>query len=60
VDLILPQEHVQLIQDSLLNGPPPDYRRVIMTLGDILTGDILKDYIKRGGTMTPSSCASPD
>ncbi|OIW28797.1 hypothetical protein CONLIGDRAFT_654905 [Coniochaeta ligniaria NRRL 30616] len=51
VDLILPQEAFQLVRDSLLNGPPPEYRRVVMTLGDILTGDFLKEYIKQGNIM---------
>ncbi|KAB5535181.1 ribonuclease P 40kDa subunit-domain-containing protein [Coniochaeta sp. 2T2.1] len=51
VDLILPEETFKLIQESLLKGPAPEYRRVIMTLGDILTGDFLKEYIKQGNIM---------
>jgi ribonuclease P/MRP protein subunit RPP40 len=49
--VVLPQEAFQLIHESLLNGPAPEYRRVIMTLGDILTGDFLKEYIKQGWTI---------
>lgn len=48
VDLILPQESVEALRGSLLERSPPDSRRVIMSLGEILSGDFLKDYIKQG------------
>ncbi|KAI0396390.1 ribonuclease P 40kDa subunit [Xylariaceae sp. FL0594] len=53
VDLILPQELLQLVQEKLLSDDTrvPRYRRVIMTLGQVLEGDFFTQYIKIGNIM---------
>jgi hypothetical protein len=54
VDLILPQELLEtILASSLVSRPPPEYRRVIMSLGEILSGDFLKEYVKQGETLLP-------
>ncbi|RYO93524.1 hypothetical protein DL764_007973 [Monosporascus ibericus] len=50
VDLILPQDLVQVVKDKIAreSRPTPTYSRVIMTLGHILEGDFFTEYIKIG------------
>ncbi|KAK3323679.1 ribonuclease P 40kDa subunit-domain-containing protein [Cercophora scortea] len=48
-DLIIPQEafeaaHAKLVKDS----PAPEYKRVVMSLHDILSGEFFIQYIKQG------------
>ncbi|KAI1437238.1 ribonuclease P 40kDa subunit [Xylaria sp. CBS 124048] len=50
VDLILPEESLQLIKGGILDDPSriPSYFRLIMTLGQVLEGDFFTQYIKVG------------
>ncbi|KAJ4300162.1 hypothetical protein N0V88_002831 [Collariella sp. IMI 366227] len=50
-DLILPQEVLGLVQEKLLGTKTatPEFKRVVMPLHDILTGDFFKEYIKNEG-----------
>ncbi|ROV89802.1 hypothetical protein VSDG_08586 [Cytospora chrysosperma] len=52
VDLILPQESWQSVQEKLLERTPvPQSRRVVMTLLQILEGDFFTEYVKIGDIM---------
>ncbi|KAI1179365.1 ribonuclease P 40kDa subunit [Nemania sp. FL0916] len=53
VDLILPDEVLQLVKEKILNdmGRAPSYQRVFMTLGQVLEGDFFTQYIKIGNIM---------
>jgi ribonuclease P/MRP protein subunit RPP40 len=54
VDLILPQELLEtFLASDLANRPGPEFRRIIMSLGEILSGDFLQEYIKQGETILP-------
>lgn len=49
MDLILPQELYETIRDSLVeNTPSPQFLRVIMPLGEIVSGDFFREYVKLG------------
>ncbi|KAI2626274.1 ribonuclease P 40kDa subunit [Xylaria nigripes] len=50
VDLIIPEEVLQLVKEGILDDTArtPQYRRVIMTLGQVLEGDFFTQYIKIG------------
>lgn len=49
VDLILPQESYDVIRQALVNErPPPEFQRVTMPLGEIVSGDFFREYIKIG------------
>ncbi|KAK3938813.1 fungal tRNA ligase phosphodiesterase domain-containing protein [Diplogelasinospora grovesii] len=48
-DLILPQEAFEAVQAQLVqNRPAPGFKRVIMSLHDILSGPFFTEYIKKG------------
>ncbi|OTA55592.1 ribonuclease P 40kDa subunit [Hypoxylon sp. EC38] len=53
VDLILPEELLQLVKDKITGDPSraPVFYKVIMKLGQILEGDFFTEYIKRGNIM---------
>ncbi|KAI0421113.1 ribonuclease P 40kDa subunit-domain-containing protein [Xylaria grammica] len=53
VDLILPDELLLLVKESILNNTAqiPSYHRVILTLGQVLEGDFFTQYIKIGNIM---------
>jgi ribonuclease P/MRP protein subunit RPP40 len=45
----MPQELLELVQEKLLMPKPaPEYKRVAMSLHDILSGDFFTEYIKKG------------
>jgi ribonucleases P/MRP protein subunit RPP40 len=46
----LPQDLLQLVQEKMLEDTArvPRYRRLIMTLGQVLDGDFFTQYIKIG------------
>lgn len=49
VDVILPQEVFGLFQQKVLDKhKPPQYKRVTMTLGQVLEKDFFQEYIKIG------------
>ncbi|KAK4183115.1 ribonuclease P 40kDa subunit-domain-containing protein [Podospora australis] len=51
-DLILPQDVVELVQERLLQqDAAPEYKRVVMSLHDILSGDFFTRYIKEGNIL---------
>lgn len=54
MDLILPQEELQLVQDRLEREScsTPAYYRVNMTLGQVLEGDFFTEYVKIGMKIT--------
>ncbi|KAL2267078.1 hypothetical protein VTJ83DRAFT_4355 [Remersonia thermophila] len=52
VDLVMPQEVFELVQEKLLRDKPaPTFSRVVMSLHDILTGDFFTEYIKNGNIL---------
>ncbi|KAI1430409.1 ribonuclease P 40kDa subunit-domain-containing protein [Xylaria sp. FL1777] len=53
IDLVLPEELLQLIKERILDDPAriPSYHRVIMALGQVLEGDFFTQYIKIGNIM---------
>ncbi|KAI1102740.1 ribonuclease P 40kDa subunit [Jackrogersella minutella] len=53
VDLILPEELVQLVRDKIIDDPSrvPVFYKVIMRLGQVLEGDFFTEYIKIGNIM---------
>jgi ribonuclease P/MRP protein subunit RPP40 len=61
VDLILPESIAELLHAQLIEGrPQPDYSRVIMSLGDVLTGDFFMEYIKAGNILMLSETRAAD
>ncbi|KAK4200356.1 ribonuclease P 40kDa subunit-domain-containing protein [Triangularia verruculosa] len=51
-DLILPQEVLEAVQGKLLRDEAvPEYKGVVMSLHDILTGDFFNSYIKQGNIL---------
>ena len=54
MDLIIPQDLLQLVQDKLARESfsASAYYRVDMTLGQILEGDFFTEYIKIGMWIT--------
>jgi Ribonuclease P 40kDa (Rpp40) subunit. len=50
VDLVVPQNvFSDVVWDKLVKDrPAPDFKRVIMSLHDVLTGDFFSGYIKSG------------
>ncbi len=47
VDLIVPEEVYDTVHKKLIvESPAPVFQRVIMTLGDVLTGEFFKEYIE--------------
>ncbi|KAI1133156.1 ribonuclease P 40kDa subunit [Nemania abortiva] len=53
IDLILPEELLHLVKEKILDDTTriPSYRRVIMTLGQVVEGDFFTQYIKIGNIM---------
>ncbi|EHA56964.1 hypothetical protein MGG_06856 [Pyricularia oryzae 70-15] len=52
VDLILPQEIFSIFQQKVLNSHvPPQYKRVTMTLGQVLEKDFFQEYLKIGNIL---------
>ncbi|KAK0745002.1 ribonuclease P 40kDa subunit-domain-containing protein [Apiosordaria backusii] len=51
-DLILPEEVFKAVQAKLLEDEAiPEYKRVVMSLHDILSGDFFSNYIKAGSIL---------
>ncbi|KAI0160864.1 ribonuclease P 40kDa subunit [Hypoxylon sp. FL1284] len=50
VDLIFPDEVLQLVRDNIVGNPSraPTFYKVIMSLGQILEGDFFTEYTKAG------------
>jgi hypothetical protein len=47
--LIIPQEVFELVQEKLLQQrPAPEFKKVVMSLRDILSGEFFTEYIKKG------------
>lgn len=47
--MILPQEIFSIFQQKVLNSHvPPQYKRVTMTLGQVLEKDFFQEYLKIG------------
>ncbi|KAI0541293.1 ribonuclease P 40kDa subunit-domain-containing protein [Xylaria digitata] len=53
VDLVLPEELLQLVKERVLNDAAqiPSHYRVTMTLGQVLEGDFFTQYIKIGNIL---------
>ncbi|KAK4212708.1 ribonuclease P 40kDa subunit-domain-containing protein [Rhypophila decipiens] len=47
-DLIIPQEVFEMVREALINAPAPQYKRVVMSLADIIEPDFMGKYIKSG------------
>lgn len=46
-----------MVQDKLLqNKPAPEFKRVIMSLHDIFSGEFFLEYIKKGKYPTLTLC----
>ncbi|KAL2019304.1 hypothetical protein VTK56DRAFT_9771 [Thermocarpiscus australiensis] len=51
-DLIVPQEMFDVVQAKLVRDrPAPEFKRVIMSLHDILSGEFFAEYIKKGNIL---------
>ncbi|KAK4233888.1 ribonuclease P 40kDa subunit-domain-containing protein [Achaetomium macrosporum] len=51
-DLILPQEVFDIVGEKLLKSKPaPEFRRVVMSLHDLLSGEFFTEYIKKGNVL---------
>ncbi|KAK4103471.1 hypothetical protein N658DRAFT_514325 [Parathielavia hyrcaniae] len=51
-ELIIPQEVFELVQERLLKEKPgPEFKRMVMSLHDVLSGDFFTQYIKNGNTL---------
>lgn len=48
VDLIVPAEAYDAVQEALANRPAPEFRRVVMSLREVLGGEFFTDYVKKG------------
>lgn len=60
MDLILPQELYETIRESLVeNTPSPQFLRVIMPLGEIVSGDFFREYVKLGAARCFAALPSP-
>lgn len=52
-DLIIPEEVFALVQQKLLTErPTAEFKKVVLSLHDILSGDFLTEYIKKGEAQT--------
>ncbi len=55
-DLIIPEEVFDLVQQKLLTDRrAPDFKKVVLSLHDILSGDFFTEYIKQGKIQTRAS-----
>ncbi|KAK0383080.1 hypothetical protein NLU13_8994 [Sarocladium strictum] len=54
VDLIMSQDHANIVQEKLDYILSPSYSRVTMTLGQILEKDFFTDYVKTGSVLMMS------
>ncbi|KAK4155005.1 ribonuclease P 40kDa subunit-domain-containing protein [Chaetomidium leptoderma] len=51
-DLIIPQEMLELVQEKLLGDKlAPTFKRVVISLHDILSGEFFTEYIKKGDVL---------
>ncbi|EGO59390.1 hypothetical protein NEUTE1DRAFT_121209 [Neurospora tetrasperma FGSC 2508] len=48
VELIIPQEAFEVVRKILNEKAAPEFKRVVMSLHDILSGDFFTEYIKKG------------
>lgn len=48
VDLIIPVEAYDSVQQVIETRQSPQYSKVTMTLGDIFEGEFFTEYIKKG------------
>ncbi|KAM7203414.1 Ribonuclease P 40kDa (Rpp40) subunit domain containing protein [Naviculisporaceae sp. PSN 640] len=48
VDLVIPQEVFELVQEALKYKPVPQFKRVVMSLADIVEAEFLGKYVKSG------------
>ncbi|KAK3953427.1 ribonuclease P 40kDa subunit-domain-containing protein [Pseudoneurospora amorphoporcata] len=50
-ELIIPQEAFDVVQKILNEKAAPEFKRVVMSLHDIFSGDFYAEYIKKGDIM---------
>ncbi|KAK3294601.1 ribonuclease P 40kDa subunit-domain-containing protein [Chaetomium fimeti] len=51
-DLIIPQELLELVQDKVLKKmPATPFKRVVLSLHDMLSGEFFTEYIKKGNIL---------
>lgn len=55
VDLIIPVEAYDSVQQVIETRQSPQYSKVTMTLGDIFEGEFFTEYIKRGAWIQAQS-----
>jgi ribonuclease P/MRP protein subunit RPP40 len=49
VDLIVPEEAFEAVHAAVVkNRQAPEFKRVVMSLQDVLSGDFFTEYIKKG------------
>ena len=51
VELIIPQESSEVVQKILNEKAAPEFKRVVISLHDILSGEFYAKYIKEGNVM---------
>ncbi|KAK1755894.1 ribonuclease P protein subunit p40 [Echria macrotheca] len=51
-DLIVPEESFEAVRTALVqNSPAPEFKRVVMSLQDVLSKDFYTEYIRKGDIM---------
>jgi hypothetical protein len=48
VDLIVPAEAYDAVQEAIARRPAPEFRRVVMSLREVLGGEFFTEYVKKG------------
>ena len=48
VDLIVPAEAYDAVQEAIAKRPAPEFRSVVMSLREVLAGDFFTEYVKKG------------
>jgi ribonucleases P/MRP protein subunit RPP40 len=48
VDLIVPAEAHDAVQEAIAKKPAPEFRRVVMSLREVLGGEFFTEYVKKG------------
>lgn len=53
VDLIVPAEVLDAVQEAIGKRPAPEFKRVVMSLREVLGGEFFTEYVKKGIAESP-------
>ncbi|KAK0743419.1 ribonuclease P 40kDa subunit-domain-containing protein [Schizothecium vesticola] len=51
VDLIVPAEAHDAVQEAIAKRPAPEFRRIVLSLREVLGGEFFTEYVKKGDIM---------